>query len=315
MNELASLVTDMKDIKTDVVAQIIEQIMRERNGEEIPKEIIANVIQMLIKIDVYKPYFEPELLRISEKFYREESQRLIDPEHIENFDIVGYLKHTDRRVNEEINRCSEYLDKSTENKLVLLIERIFISDNLQTILSHGFDSLVDTKNLECLSKLYYFLEKVGKLDFLKKTWGYYIKQRGTSIMNEAELSVEKILDYKRDLEKILIECFKRNGSLKSAMQFALEDCVNLKTNKIAELTSKHLDEILKHAHKISQEESEVEEKLDDVISIFRFLSAKDIFEAFYNKRLVKRILFGQTSSDDLERRMIEKLKQGNNQFE
>jgi len=53
---------------------------------------------------------------------------------------------------------------------------------------------------------------------------------------------------------------------------------------------------------------EVEAKLDDAISIFRYLSAKDIFEAFYTKRLVKRLLLGLSSSDILEKKMIDKLK-------
>jgi len=56
------------------------------------------------------------------------------------------------------------------------------------------------------------------------------------------------------------------------------------------------------------DEKEVEAKLDDAISIFRFLSAKDIFEAFYTKRLVKRLLLGLSSSDTLEKKMIDKLK-------
>ena len=305
LTELASLINNLKEIKEAIIQQVIEQIMRERKGEEINKEVIQNVVQMLIKIELYKSHFEPELLKVSDLFYKEESQQLN-----QNFEIVGYLKHTENRLNEEIKRTIEYLDKSTENKLCSLIEKIFITDNLQVILYSGFDSLIDNANTESLSKLYYFLDKVGKLDFLKKTWGYYIKQRGNALINETELSVERILQYKSGLEKILNECFQKNASLKSAMQFAFEDCVNIKTNKIAELSSKYIDDMLRNAHKISTDEKEVEARLDDAISIFRFLSAKDIFEAFYTKRLVKRLLLGLSSSDTLEKKMIDKLKHG-----
>jgi len=258
---------------------------------------------MLIKIELYKPFFEPELLRVSDQFYKDEAAELNA-----HFEVVGYLKHTERRINEEIGRTMDYLDKSTENKLCSLIEKIFITDNLQAILSNGFDGLIDNSNIESLSKLYYFLDKVGKLDFLKKTWGYYIKQRGNALINENELSVERILQYKASLETILNDCFQKNASLKSAMQFAFEDCINVKTNKIAELSSKYIDDVLKNAHKISTDEQAVEAKLDDAISIFRYLSAKDIFEAFYTKRLVKRLLLGLSSSDMLEKKMIDKLK-------
>ncbi len=304
--ELAALFSNLKPIRDDVIRQVIDEIMKERRGETINKEVIHNVVEMLIKIELYKPNFEPELLKVSDEFYREELQTLN-----QNFEIVSYLHHIEIRINEEIRRTSEYLDKSTENKLCSLIEKTFITDNLQIILSTGFDNLIDTTNIESLTKLYYFLDKVGKMDFLKKTWGYYIKQRGNALINESELSVEKILEYKGKLEGILNKCFQKNVSLKSAMQFAFEDCVNVKTNKIAELSSKYIDELLKNAHKISANDQEVEEKLDDAISIFRFLSAKDIFEAFYTKRLVKRLLLGLSSSDSLEKKMIDKLKHGN----
>lgn len=303
--ELAALINNLNDIKNAIIQQVIEQIMNERRGETIDKDVIRNVVQMLIKIELYKPFFEPELLKVSDQFYKDEAAELNM-----NFEVVGYLKHTERRINEEIGRTLDYLDKSTENKLCSLIEKIFITDNLQAILSNGFDGLIDNSNIESLSKLYYFLDKVGKLDFLKKTWGYYIKQRGNALINENELSVERILQYKASLETILNDCFQKNASLKSAMQFAFEDCINVKTNKIAELSSKYIDDVLKNAHKISKDDQEVEAKLDDAISIFRYLSAKDIFEAFYTKRLVKRLLLGLSSSDLLEKKMIDKLKHG-----
>ena len=80
---------------------------------------------MLVKIDLYKPYLEPQLLELSDEFYKKEAAQLIN-----NFEIVSYLDHVEKRVNQEKQRCAEYLDKSTENKLVLLIERLFISDHL-----------------------------------------------------------------------------------------------------------------------------------------------------------------------------------------
>lgn len=303
--ELANLLLNLKDVKNDVIEQILNEIIKERKGEIINKDQLKNVIEMFIKVDMYKSLIEPQLLIVSEKFYKQESEDLKA-----KFELVSYLDHTDNRVHQEITRCQEYLDSSSENKLVDQIEKIFISDNLQMVLSSGFDDLIKTKNHVSLAKLYHFLDKVSKLDYLKKTWGYFIKTAGSEIMNEPELNLEKVLTFKRDLEKIWIDCFLKNNSLKTQMIYSLEDCVNIKTNKVAELTSKQIDEILKNAHKISSDDKVIEEKLDDVLSIFRFLQARDIFEAFYTKRLVKRVLLGLSSSEDYEKKMIEKLKLG-----
>ena len=55
--------------------------------------------------------------------------------------------------------------------------------------------------------------------------------------------------------------------------------------------------------------------LDKTITVFRFISDKDIFETHYKKHLSKRLLFNRSVSDDAERGMLAKLKvEGGTQF-
>ncbi len=42
------------------------------------------------------------------------------------------------------------------------------------------------------------------------------------------------------------------------MQYAFEDFINIKTNKIAELTTKYFDNILQKAQKLNQDEEHLE---------------------------------------------------------
>jgi cullin 3 len=51
-----------------------------------------------------------------------------------------------------------------------------------------------------------------------------------------------------------------------------------------------------------------EQKLDQVITLFRYVSDKDVFEDFYKQHLALRLLLGKGASDDLEKLMISKLK-------
>lgn len=55
-------------------------------------------------------------------------------------------------------------------------------------------------------------------------------------------------------------------------------------------------------------EEELEAVLDRVMTLFRCLHGKDVFEAFYKKDLSKRLLLGRSASSDLERAMVGKLK-------
>lgn len=53
---------------------------------------------------------------------------------------------------------------------------------------------------------------------------------------------------------------------------------------------------------------EVDIVLDKTITVFRYLTEKDVFERYYKGHLAKRLLLGRSVSDDAERGMLAKLK-------
>ena len=53
---------------------------------------------------------------------------------------------------------------------------------------------------------------------------------------------------------------------------------------------------------------EVDAVLEKTITVFRYLSEKDVFERYYKGHLAKRLLMGRSVSDDAERGMLAKLK-------
>jgi cullin 3 len=53
---------------------------------------------------------------------------------------------------------------------------------------------------------------------------------------------------------------------------------------------------------------EIDASLEQVVTVFRFLQDKDVFESFYKQHLAKRLLTGRNVSDEAERGMISKLK-------
>ena len=48
--------------------------------------------------------------------------------------------------------------------------------------------------------------------------------------------------------------------------------------------------------------------LDKTISLFRYVTEKDVFERYYKTHLAKRLLLNKSVSDDAERGMLAKLK-------
>ena len=55
-------------------------------------------------------------------------------------------------------------------------------------------------------------------------------------------------------------------------------------------------------------EHQVDERLDKVIVLFRYLQDRDVFNEYYKRHLSKRLLQGRSASDDAEKSMIGKLK-------
>lgn len=52
----------------------------------------------------------------------------------------------------------------------------------------------------------------------------------------------------------------------------------------------------------------MESILDKTITVFRYITEKDVFERYYKGHLAKRLLLGRSVSDDAERGMLAKLK-------
>lgn len=78
-------------------------------------------------------------------------------------------------------------------------------------------------------------------------------------------------------------------------------------SKSPEYLSLFIDDKLKKGVK-GLSDLEIEQVLDKTMVLFRYIQDKDIFERYYKQHLAKRLLLNRSSSDDLEKSMISKLK-------
>ncbi|KAI0749766.1 Cullin-domain-containing protein [Daedaleopsis nitida] len=118
--------------------------------------------------------------------------------------------------------------------------------------------------------------------------------------------VQDVLDLKDKFDQIWSKAFHSDRDLESALNEAFETFINL-NEKAPEFISLFIDENLKKGLK-GKSETEVDVVLDKTITVFRFLTDKDVFERYYKGHLAKRLLLGRSVSDDAERGMLTKLK-------
>ncbi|XP_064339505.1 cullin-4B-like [Camelus dromedarius] len=138
-----------------------------------------------------------------------------------------------------------------------------------------------------------------------------IKEFGSSIVTNPikdKTMVQELLDFKDKIDFIIETSFLKNEKFIVAMNEAFETFINKRPNKPAELLAKYVDSKLRAGNKEATDE-ELEELLDKIMILFRFIYGKDIFEAFYKKDLAKRLLLGKSASIDAEKSMLFKLKQ------
>ena len=94
-------------------------VHRERNGEVINRDLMRNIIKMLMDLGsyVYREDFEQRFLEVSADFYRLKSLQFI-----EYCDCGDYLK-AERCLNEDMERVSHYLDARSLDNITKLVEK------------------------------------------------------------------------------------------------------------------------------------------------------------------------------------------------
>jgi len=125
--------------------------------------------------------------------------------------------------------------------------------------------------------------------------------------NDSQM-VQNLINLKANIDKVVAECFEDKESFHGSLKEAFEYSINLRQNRPAELVAKYIDSKLRSRNKGGAGDEELETILDGVLVIFRYISGKDVFEAFYKKDLAKRLLLGKSSSIDAEKSTIGKFK-------
>lgn len=92
----------------------------------------------------------------------------------------------------------------------------------------------------------------------------------------------------------------------TAVNEAFERFLNL-FQRAPEYISIYVDNMLRQDLKGMTDE-EIEARLDAVMTLFRFLHEKDVFERYYKQHLSRRLLSNRTTSHEAERSFISKLK-------
>lgn len=294
-------------IQQRTVEGILVLIEKERNGETVDRTLLKSLLRMFSDLQICKDAFESKFLTATKHLYQAEGQR-----KMQELDVPAYLKHVSKRLAEENERLLHYLDQCTKHQLIVTVERQLLAEHITGILQKGLDILLEENRVSDLALMYSLFSRIktGTAD-LCVAFNAYIKKKGKTLVIDPEKDksmVQDLLDFKDKMDHIVITCFERNDKFSNSLREAFEYFVNQRTNKPAELIAKYVDMKLRAGNKEATDQ-ELEQILDKIMVLFRFIHGKDVFEAFYKKDLAKRLLVGKSASVDAEKSMLSKLKQ------
>ena len=103
-------------------------------------------------------------------------------------------------------------------------------------------------------------------------------------------------EFVRSLDNACKEFVNRNKACKTG------------STRSPELLAKYTDTLLKKSAK-SAEEADLENMLVQIMTVFKYIEDKDVFQKFYSRMLAKRLVHTSSASDEAEMSMIGKLKE------
>ncbi|CAN6603230.1 cell division control protein 53 [Trichomonascus vanleenenianus] len=324
-------------IKQRLTQAILRQIERQRNGEAVATSNIKHVIQSYVSLGLDDTQARKENLKIynedlrrpfiedTRAYYREESRAFLAANS-----VVEYLKKANARIEEETARVQLYLHPSTENSLMEACNEILISDHAGDIQVEFQRLLAEDRQQDC-HLLYKLLSRVeGLLVPVQDALQEYVQKQGLAAVSalkketvaagtplDAMAYVQTLLRVQAKYSDLVRSAFELNPGLVQALDNGCKAYINHndiagplgRESKTPELLAKYSDMLLKKSSKQANEDTDIDEALNGIMTVFQYIEAKDAFEKFYKRLLSKRLVHNTSLSEDAETNMVSKLKE------
>jgi cullin 1 len=316
-------------VSTKVMDAVLKLVEKQRNGETIEYLQIKQVLDSMVSLgldendsskttlDTYRYHFERPFITATSEYYRTESRAFVT----EN-SVVEYMKKAEMRLAEEEERVQMYLHPDIAIPLKKCCNQALIADH-SNILRDEFQVLLDNDREEDMARMYNLLSRIPDgLDPLRAKFETHVRQAGLAAVAKVAADAEKLepkvyvdalLEIHTLYQTLVKRAFGDEPEFTRSLDNACREFVNRNdvckagSNKSPELLAKYTDVLLKKSG--TGEEQELEATLNRIMTVFKYIEDKDVFQKFYSRMLARRLVHTNTSSDDAETSMISKLKE------
>ncbi|GJM94608.1 hypothetical protein PR202_ga11270 [Eleusine coracana subsp. coracana] len=326
-----------QEIKGQVKDAVIALIDKEREGEQIDRALLKNVLDIFVEIglgqmECYENDFEDFLLKDTTEYYSVKAQSWILEDS-----CPDYMIKAEECLKREKERVGHYLHISSEQKLLEKVQNELLAQYATPLLEKehsGCFALLRDDKVEDLSRMYRLFSKITRgLEPISNMFKTHVTNEGTALVKQAEDSASNKKPEKKDMvgmqEQVFVwkiielhdkyvayvtECFQGHTLFHKALKEAFEVFCNkgVSGSSSAELLATFCDNILKKGCSESSVMKPLKMPLRRYIFVVRllaYISDKDLFAEFYRKKLARRLLFDKSANDEHERSILTKLKQ------
>ncbi|GLT42501.1 hypothetical protein SLA2020_164970 [Shorea laevis] len=322
------------EINGKVRGAVITLIDKEREGEQIDRELLKNVLDIFFGIGMghmerYENDFEEPMLNDTGRYYSHKATSWILEDSCPDY-MLKQLKF-EECLRKERERVSHYLHSSSEPKLVEKVQHellVVFANQLLEKENSGCRALLRDDKVDDLSRMYRLYHKIPKgLELIANTFKQHVTTEGTVLVQQAEdaasnqattssgapeqVLIRKIIELHDKYMAYVTDCFSNNSLFHKALKEAFEVFCNktVAGGSSAELLATFCDNILKKGGSEKLGDEAIEETLEKVVKLLAYIGDKDLFAEFYRKKLARRLLFDRSANDDHERSILTKLKQ------
>ena len=328
-------------LKNKIFSSLNEILIRdERNGNNEFRIKLISIMKTLQCMDYYKPrifkisetsknwkeeekdttkiklayqdewfkYFESETI----KYIRNKAER-----DIKNNSAPEYVKCELKYLNEEDERLDSYVYGGYHARIKEINYEYLIKNNAQQIvdMDTGINNMFKTKKKDELNEVYQLFSFYPEcLKLIQSSFRAYIKERLLALYNDKEFSkdpkkfVPALIDLKKEMDEIVVLCFANDNDFQD--QENKEFSVLMSKDHYPKQLANYADFCMRNGFKGKSEE-EIEGTLNDIISIFKNINSKLVFQSETEKKMSDRLIKGLSINMNAEKMLISKLKQEN----
>ena len=330
----------LEKLESKIFNEIDKLINEERNGNKNIESI--NKIKKILEIFNYLNLKNPKIIKekneikwVNENNYNHISEPLIQDKWIndyffqdtkefveakakndlKNMSITEYILSTLAYLEKEYIILDNYIDPKYHNKINEINYQHLIINALKDIipLDNFVKDLLLSEKSEQKNNLYKLIKLIPKsIDPIISEFDIYIKNKydeifkGDEIIKDYKKYIIELIKFKKEMDNFVKEHFKNNNYFKDINNKTFSSF--MRKEKFVKELCKYIDYCMKIGFKGKSEE-EIENTLNEIISLFKCLDSKLEFQIESEKNLSERLLKNESLSIITEQKLISKLKE------